>query len=58
MTKYKHKDTGEEVTLLRVLPVYNGQGIDHYVFKRINGKELILPIGEVKRDWEIVVPLQ
>lgn len=54
MTPHTRYTNGKEViTFVKIVPVFNGLGIDHYVFKRADGRQLVMPIGEVKRDWKV-----
>ena len=52
MLEYQNPTTKQTVTLVKTVPIYKGIPLEHYIFKQSNGKELVLPKGEVKRDWE------
>ena len=54
MTPNQRYTNGNEViTFVKIVPVFNGIGIDHYVFKRSDGRTLTMPKGEVMRDWKV-----
>ena len=54
MTPHTRYTNGNEViTFVKIVPVFNGIGIDHYVFKRADGRTLTMPKGEVLRDWKV-----
>ena len=54
MTPHTRYTNGNEViTFVKIVPVFNGIGIDHYVFKRADGRTLTMPKGEVMRDWKV-----
>lgn len=60
MTKGTRYTNGSEViTFKKILPVFAGLGIDHYVFTRENNRDLIMPKGEwlrkVSKEWRVTV---
>ncbi len=52
---FQHTTTGEQVTLIEVLNVYNGLGIKHYRLRRSNGTNFVIPVGEFKNNYKEIV---
>lgn len=59
MTRGTRYTNGTEViTFVKIdFIVIGGRKIDHYVFKRADGRTLTMPKGEVLRDWKITLTL-